>query len=40
MNRVIDVDNKSACCLLEPGVSYYMLYDAVKNAGGKLWVDV
>lgn len=40
MNRVLELDEKSAFCLLEPGVSYYMLYDEIQKSGKDLWVDV
>jgi hypothetical protein len=40
MNSVLELDEKSAFCLLEPGVSYYVLYDEIKKSGKKLWVDV
>jgi FAD/FMN-containing dehydrogenase len=40
MNRVLDLNEKSAFCLLEPGVTYYMLYDEIQKSGKDLWVDV
>ncbi|KAL2428743.1 Vanillyl-alcohol oxidase [Exophiala dermatitidis] len=40
MNRVIELNENSAFCLLEPGVSYYKLYDEIQKSGKKLWVDV
>lgn len=40
MNKILELNEDSAFCLLEPGVSYYMLYDAIKASGKKLWVDV
>jgi FAD/FMN-containing dehydrogenase len=40
MNKVIELNEESAFCLLEPGVSYYKLYDAIKESGKQLWVDV
>lgn len=40
MNRVLEVDGESATCLLEPGVSYFDLYDHLQNNGYKhLWID-
>lgn len=40
MNRVLEVDGKSATCLLEPGVSYFDLYDYLQKNGFKhLWID-
>lgn len=40
MDKVLELNEQSAFCLLEPGVSYYMLFDAIKESGKKLWVDV
>ncbi|PVH84064.1 vanillyl alcohol oxidase [Cadophora sp. DSE1049] len=40
MKKVLELDEKSAFCLLEPGVSYYMLFDEIKKSGKDLWVDV
>ncbi|KAK5674333.1 hypothetical protein LTS10_012917 [Elasticomyces elasticus] len=40
MDRVLELNEESAFCLVEPGVSYYKLYDAIKKSGKKLWVDV
>ena len=39
MDRVLDVDEANASVLVEPGVSYFDLYRAVRDAGAKLWVD-
>ena len=40
MNRVIEIDETSCTCLIEPGVTFFGLYEAVQNQGAKLWVDV
>lgn len=42
MNRVLDVSEEDACCLVEPGVSFQGLYDELVRRGlnDKLWVDV
>ncbi|KAH6720534.1 glycolate oxidase [Leptodontidium sp. MPI-SDFR-AT-0119] len=40
MNKVLELNEKSAFCLLEPGVTYYMLFDEIKKSGKDLWVDV
>ncbi|KAJ4537463.1 hypothetical protein HRR83_002688 [Exophiala dermatitidis] len=40
MNSVIELNENSAFCLLEPGVTYYKLYDEIQKSGKKLWVDV
>lgn len=40
MNKVISVDPDSASCLLEPGVSYFDLYEHLNavGLGEALWV--
>lgn len=40
MNRIIEVDEDNASCLVEPGVSYFDLYRYIEERGLKLWVDV
>jgi len=40
MNRVIEIDEKNAYALVEPGVSYFDLYRYIQEKGLKLWVDV
>lgn len=40
MNRVLDVDAKHANCLLEPGVSYFDLYNHLKDNRIPLWMSV
>ena len=40
MNKVLELHENNATCLLEPGVSYYMLFDEIRKSGKKLWVDV
>ena len=40
MNRVLDVNDRDCTCLLEPGVSYFALYDYLQENGFKhLWID-
>lgn len=41
MNRVLDVSEKTATCLVEPGVTYFDLYAELVRRGleDKLWVD-
>ena len=39
MNRVLEVDEKRAFALVEPGCSYFDLYRYVKDKGLKLWID-
>jgi 4-cresol dehydrogenase (hydroxylating) len=40
MNRVLEVDEKNASCLVEPGVSYFDMYEHLQRTGSKLWIDV
>lgn len=42
MNRVLEVNETDAYCLLEPGVTYQALYDHLveKGLNDKLWMDV
>jgi 4-cresol dehydrogenase (hydroxylating) len=39
MNRVLAVDETLAYALVEPGVSYFDLYNYLHEHGHKLWVD-
>ena len=39
MNRILEVDEKNASCLVEPGVSYFDLYRHIQEKGLKLWID-
>ena len=40
MNRILEVNEDNASCLVEPGVSYFDLYRYVQEHGLKVWVDV
>jgi hypothetical protein len=42
MNRVLEVNEDDAYCLLEPGVTFQGLYDHLVSKGleDKLWIDV
>jgi 4-cresol dehydrogenase (hydroxylating) len=40
MNRILEVDEKYAYCLLEPGVGFFDLYDYLKQNDIKLWMSV
>ncbi|MBC7985542.1 MAG: FAD-binding oxidoreductase [Sphingomonadaceae bacterium] len=40
MNRVLEIDEESAFALVEPGVRFFDLYDAIKASGAKLWMSV
>jgi len=39
MNRVIEVNEKHAYAVVEPGVSYFDLYRHLRKIGSKLWID-
>lgn len=39
MNRILEVNEKNACALVEPGVSYFDLYRYIRERGLKLWID-
>lgn len=39
MNRVIEVDERSGYAVVEPGVSYFDLYNHIQEKGLKLWID-
>jgi len=40
MNRILEVDEKNAYALVEPGVSYFDLYRYIQEKGLNLWLDV
>ena len=40
MNRILEVNERNAYALVEPGVSYFDLYRHIQEKGLKLWVDV
>ncbi len=39
MNRIIEVNEKHAFAVVEPGVSYAELYRHLQRTGSKLWID-
>jgi len=39
MNRVLKIDSSSASCQVEPGVTYYALYEEVQKRGLPFWID-
>jgi 4-cresol dehydrogenase (hydroxylating) len=39
MNRVLEIDERNAYALVEPGVTYFDLYRYVQERGLKLWID-
>ena len=40
MNRILEVDDKYAHCILEPGVGFFDLYDHLKARNSPLWMSV
>ena len=40
MNRILEVNEKQAYCLVEPGVSYFDMYRYLQDKKIKLWIDV
>jgi 4-cresol dehydrogenase (hydroxylating) len=40
MNRVLEVNEDNATCLVEPGVSYFDLYRHIQERKLKVWIDV
>ena len=39
MDRILQVDEESATVLVEPGVSYFNLYEHLQSTGSNLWID-
>ncbi|HZF16155.1 MAG TPA: FAD-binding oxidoreductase [Steroidobacteraceae bacterium] len=39
LNRIIEVSERHACALVEPGVSYFDLYRHISERGLKVWLD-
>jgi 4-cresol dehydrogenase (hydroxylating) len=39
MNRVLEVDERNASALVEPGVSYFDLYSYITERDLKVWID-
>lgn len=40
MNKVLEVNGRDCTCLLEPGVTYFALYEYLqKNGYENLWID-
>jgi FAD/FMN-containing dehydrogenase len=40
MNNVIEINEKSAYALVEPGVTFQALFDELQKRGSRLWIDV
>jgi len=39
MNRVLEVNNELGYALVEPGVNFFDLFEALQAKGGKLWIS-
>ena len=39
MNRILEIDERNAYVLVEPGVTYFDLYRYIQDRGLKLWID-
>ena len=39
MNRIVEIDERNAYVVVEPGVSYFDLYNYIQEKGLKLWID-
>ena len=40
MNRIVEIDERNGYVVVEPGVSYFDLYNHIQEKGLKLWIDV
>ncbi|MBA1200423.1 FAD-binding oxidoreductase [Pseudomonas capeferrum] len=40
MNRILEVNEKQAYCVVEPGVSYFDMYRHLQENSIRLWIDV
>jgi len=40
MNRILEVNEKQAYCVVEPGVSYFDMYEHLQKNNIRLWIDV
>jgi FAD/FMN-containing dehydrogenase len=39
MDQILNIDGENASCIVEPGVSYFKLYEEVQKRGLPLWID-
>lgn len=39
MNKVLKLDERACSCIVEPGVTYFALYEAIQEAGADLMMD-
>ena len=39
MNKILNIDQDNASCMVEPGVSYFKLYEEIQKRRLPLWID-
>ena len=39
MDKVLNIDGENASCMVEPGVSYFKLYEEIQKQKLPLWID-
>ncbi|KAI0602691.1 glycolate oxidase [Biscogniauxia sp. FL1348] len=39
MHGILDIDGENASCVVEPGVTYFRLYEEIQARGLPLWID-
>ncbi|KAI1612453.1 glycolate oxidase [Exophiala viscosa] len=39
MSKILDIDGDNASCIVEPGVSYFALYEEIQRRNLPLWID-
>jgi FAD/FMN-containing dehydrogenase len=39
MNQILNIDGDNASCVVEPGVSYFALYEEIQRRKLPLWID-
>lgn len=39
MHQILSIDAENASCLVEPGVTYFKLYEEIEKRGLPLWID-
>ncbi|MCJ1393747.1 hypothetical protein MMC18_006623 [Xylographa bjoerkii] len=39
MNKILNIDGSNASCVVEPGVSYFKLYEEIQRRNLPLWID-
>ncbi|KAF2122678.1 glycolate oxidase [Lophiotrema nucula] len=39
MNKILSIDAENASCVVEPGVSYFQLYEEIQKRKLPLWID-